>query len=119
MKHLPEGSDPKKLGFSSNLGRIGMAFVTVQIGVHRLKRPLNYLKTTFQALPWLHLGLTMPLETKNEQMMHCQHATYPSSQRSGMGNMAGAKCSMEHFQMAVPRTFISQTLTSICQDGSK
>src|SRR5882724_393064 len=119
MKNLPESSDPKKLGLSSKLGKIRMAILTVQICVHRQRRPLNYLKTTFQALPWLHSGLKMPLDTKNKQMMHCQHATCPSSQRSGTGNTAGAECGMAHFQMALPRTFISQTLMSICQDGSK
>src|SRR5467141_1755599 len=64
MKNLPEGSDPKKLRLSSKLGKIGMAILTVQICVHRQRRPLNYVKTTFQALPWLHWGLTMPLDTK-------------------------------------------------------
>ena len=42
--------------------------------------------------------LTIPLDTKNEPMMHSQHATCPRSQRSGMGNTAGTKCTMPHFQ---------------------
>src|SRR5882724_3783017 len=66
-----------------------MVTLTVQTCVHRLNRPLNFLKTIFPELQWLHLGLTMLQDTRKELRMHSQLETCPSFQ--SFGSQASAK----------------------------
>src|SRR6266481_3589894 len=59
----------KRPGFISKLEKTGMATLMQRTCVRRLKLPLTSLRIISQALRLVHLDLTMPQATRNDQTM--------------------------------------------------